>query len=91
MNEEKHARKYCEMIALYPSLRLKEKNGLTFEAWFKEVDKEVFKITGAIGVDDLADCYFWDMWNDEMMPRDGAWEALSRDDIGQMMIAGEYI
>ena len=66
----------------------KEVNGLTFEAWFKEVDKEVFKITGAIGVNDLADCCFWDLFNDEVSPRDGAWEALSRDDIGQMLTWG---
>jgi len=67
---------------------MKKINGMTFGAWFNAVDKEVFKITGAISVSDLADCCFRDMWRDEVTPHEGAWEALSRDDIGQMMIAG---
>jgi hypothetical protein len=65
---------------------MKKINGMTFDAWFKAVDKEVFEITEAFGVDDLADCCFWDMWHDEVTPHDSAREALSRDTIGQMML-----
>ena len=88
--------------------KMKKINGMTFDAWFNAVDKEVDKIldagyvheidaelydfiTEAISVNDLADCCFRDMWRDEVTPRDGAWEALSRDTMGQMLIAGEDI
>ena len=68
--------------------KIEKINGMTFDAWFNAVDKEVFEITEAIGVDDLADCCFRDMWRDEVTPHDSAREALSRDTMGQMMLQG---
>ena len=55
-------------------------NGISLKRFMSLVDVEVYKIA-MISVHDLADCCFWDMWNDGMSPKEVAIEALENDDL----------
>ena len=55
-------------------------NGRTLKQWMAAVDANISSRFG-ISVHDLADTTYWDMWNDEMTPEEGADEALANDDL----------
>jgi hypothetical protein len=52
---------------------------LSYEDWMKQVDIEVQKITGTVGVYDLADWLSRDAYEAEVTPQDAAYEAIEND------------
>ena len=50
----------------------------SFEAWFAEVDRAVYRIAG-VSVHDLSDACYWDAWSAGTTPADMAREALQND------------
>jgi len=55
-------------------------NGRTFKQWMAAVDAIISRRIGMTS-SDLADTTYWDMWNDEMTPDEGAQEALENNDL----------
>ena len=64
-------------------------NGRTLAKWMAEVDANIGKRFG-VSVHDLADTNFWDMWQDEMTPAEGADEALANDDLPWLEREAEF-
>lgn len=54
-------------------------NGLTFKQWMKLVNRAVYAKC-LMTCDDLADCCYWDWWNDDMSPADAADMVLQEND-----------
>ena len=65
-------------------------NGRTLKQWMAEIDAIISKRFG-VSVHDLADTTYWDMWNDEMTPTEGAHEALANDDLPWLENEGDFM
>jgi len=48
---------------------------MTFEEWKKEVDRVCVKVFG-LSSDDMADCLWFDYWNDELSPNEAVENAV---------------
>ena len=60
-------------------------NGMTYKKWMWQVNV-ILNQTVGIGVGDLADCMYPDMWSDGCSPEEGAEEALSQSDAPNELI-----
>jgi len=64
-----------------------------FEKWMKKVDKEVRRITGGFGVEELSDWCFRDAFDDGVTPEEAALGVIGDDDLASMFLedwAEEY-
>lgn len=54
------------------------RNGLTFQQWKSQVNREIGRIVG-LSADDLPDQAYWDMWEAGQSPKSVAQEVLAEE------------